>query len=82
MERRYGLDGWWTCLQLDRCVTRFGLWVEKRLLERDERGRPRCTLEMLLAPPAGKSGLQRYMRRVSREEMRTLFGQIGVIEVK
>jgi len=63
-------------------VTRFGLWVENRLLERDEQGRPRYTLEELLAPSAGQSGLQRLMRRVSRDTVRAMFGQLGIIEVR
>lgn len=48
VETRYGMDGWWTCMQFDRAVLYLGNWVDAKLLERDQEGHQVYTLDDLL----------------------------------
>lgn len=43
-------DGW-TAYQVDAAVTTLGTWVEAKMAERDEKGRPLHDLEHLLKRP-------------------------------
>lgn len=44
-------DDLWTALQFDNAVQWFGTYIENRLNETDPKGRPKYTLEQLLAQP-------------------------------
>lgn len=48
MERTFGLDGWWTCVQVDAAVIALGIEVENRLNEFDDDGKPKHTLDDIL----------------------------------
>jgi len=45
-----GLDDPWAAYQLDVAVLNLGTWVESELEKRDKQGRPKRSLETLLAP--------------------------------
>ncbi len=52
----------WAGYQLDVAVLNFGTWVENELQETDKQGRPKRSLEQLLAPATTDDG-QRTTRR-------------------
>lgn len=45
-----------TALSFDSAVMTFGVWVDNRLLERDDHGRVKHTLDDLLADPSELGG--------------------------
>ena len=63
-----GVDDPWAAYQFDMAVGQFGAWVENRLAERDKAGKPKHTLEGLLADD-GVGGGQAF-RSVSAEGLR------------
>lgn len=49
MRATYNLDGWWTCVQVDRAVSWAGRYIENRLAERDQQGHALYDLDSLLS---------------------------------
>lgn len=58
MERLTGstLSLWWTTYQFDAVVVKFGLFIESKLQEMDDKGKYVNTLEGLLGKEAKRSG--------------------------
>lgn len=44
-------DNPWLCWQFDNAVEMLGLWVENKMSERTEKGKPRYEIEELLGLP-------------------------------
>ena len=63
-----GVDDPWAAYQFDLAVGQFGAWVENRLAERDKAGKPKYTLDGLLAD--GDAGGGQAFRSVSAEGLR------------
>lgn len=64
------LNLWWTSYHFDRAVTRYGLWVENKISERDDKGKARYTLEELLYDPKEV----KRPRGSLRQSLRAAFG--------
>lgn len=62
--------GWWAGYQFDNAVLHFGRYVENRLMEMDQQGKPRYTLAQLLNPPP--------KREQARQHLSLLAGMKGV----
>ncbi len=67
-----GLDDWYTGFCLDRAVIRFGGWVESKLYEMTDDGKPRYTLEELL-----KDEISDKKRAPTKSEWLAMFGMGG-----
>ena len=65
-----GLDDPWAAYQFDMAVGQFGAWVEGKLAERDQAGKPKHTLEGLLSEDGADSADAGRFRSVSAEGLR------------
>lgn len=52
VKRKYGVDGWWTCIQIDHAVMMFGSRVDSLLAEIDGKGKSKYKLDNLLKKPS------------------------------
>lgn len=62
-ERVYGYNVWWTCYQVDAAIVGAGRYVESLLMDMDDEGNRKLTLEQILgvepiAPPETKDNEQ------------------------
>lgn len=62
-----GVDDPWTAYQFDLAIGQFGAWVEGKLQERDQSGKPKHTLAGLLGDKAAQ---ERQYAPVSAEGLR------------
>jgi hypothetical protein len=67
-----GLDDWYTGFCFDRAVIRFGSWIESKLYEMTDDGKPRHKLEDLL-----KDGASDKKRAPTKGEWLAMFGMGG-----
>lgn len=65
---------WWASWQFDNAVLYVGRWIENRLQELDRKGKPRYTIEMLLADDSRK--------RVTRSMFAELASMKGISIIK
>ncbi len=70
--RLLGLHDTWVAWQFNEAIYMLGAFVETRLAERDKRGRPRWTVEAVLAGRAKRS--DRGRSKASLMSLRAAFG--------